>query len=439
MRRPTPLTIPRTLAALLGLTLASLAVAQAPRLERPKPNFAEDQVPAYTLPDPLVGLDGSAVRDARDWTSRRRAELIGVFSQTVYGVTPSSPLPGLHMRLVSVESGALGGKAVRKLVTIWLTARDDGPQLHLLVYQPVAASHRPWPVFLGLNYNGNESIVVDPGVALSTTWMRDSTTAHIVNHRTTEGTRGVSAAQWQVTTLLARGYAVATLYYGEICPDSEAGLAEGVGRLFPGAGAVRRPDEWGALGQWAWGLSRAMDYLASDSDLDPARVAVLGHSRLGKAALWAGAQDPRFALVISNESGCEGAKLGRRIYGQTPTDISIAFPYWFCPAFTTVRGHEAAMPVDQHELLALVAPRLLYVASAEGDRNSDPKGEFLGLKGVEPVYALFGKAPLPAASPPPVDSPITGTTLGYHERSGSHDITSYDWTQYLAFADQNLK
>ena len=239
---------------LVSFLIPALAAAAAPKAEIPI-NYDESKVPAYTLPDPLVAADGSPVRDVAAWRKRRQ-ELLELFSREVYGRTPSGRPAGMHWETTSVDRAALGGKAVRKEITLWFTARKDGPRMHLLVYQPAgdAKAHRPWPAFLGYNYYGNQCVNADPGITLSRAWMRTNPEFKVVDNRATEGTRGVHASRWNVETVVARGYATATVYYGDLCEDRAEGLGRDVGALFSTGGVEERaPDAWGAIGVWAWG------------------------------------------------------------------------------------------------------------------------------------------------------------------------------------------
>ena len=416
-----------TLVAAAGLS----AAAQYP----PDTNVDESRVPAYTLPDPLTMESGEPVGDADAWRRRRRPELLRLFETHVYGRTPGATAD-VTAGEVDVARGVLGGKATRKQVT--LRFRRNGRELpvDLLVYLPANASG-PVPVVVALNFRGNQSISADPGIRLATSWLPDRNPG-VADNRATDASRGTAASRWPVETIVGRGYALATAYYGDIDPDFDDGFANGVHPLFLQPGQQRPADgEWGAIGAWAWGLSRMLDYLETDADIDARRAAVFGHSRLGKTALWAAAQDERFALAISNDSGCGGAAISRRRFGETVAHITRSFPHWFTPRFATYANREPELPVDQHQLLALVAPRPLYVASAAEDLWADPRGEFLGALGAEPVYRLLGREGLGTSAWPPIDTPVGGT-IGYHVRRGGHDVTPYDWQQYLAFADRHL-
>jgi len=422
----------------------SLAGGQGARLT--PDNYDESKVKPYTLPDPLVSADGKPVRTAAEWIKRRRPEILRIYQTLIFGRTP--PPPYRTSAEASPGEPALGGMAIRKQVTIDLTGKPSGPKMHLLIYLPASAK-RPVPAFLGLNFDGNHTVHADPGIRLAQVWVRDPTAprglplgtpAPYLQKTADEKSRGSSAAQWQVERILARGYALATIYYGDIEPDFIGGMPHGVRPLFFKPGQTEpAPDEWGAIGAWAWGLSRALDYLQSkEKQIDARRIAVMGHSRLGKTALWAGAQDQRFAMVISNESGEGGAALSKRNFGESVEHLNVAFPHWYCVNFRKYNNREEELPVDAHELIALSAPRPVYVASAEQDHEADPKGEFLAAVHAGPVYALFGKHGIVGDQMPGVHQPV-GDRVAYHLRAGRHDVTEYDWDRYLDFADKHLR
>jgi hypothetical protein len=419
-----------TLVCLVGLG-ADLIAQPAP------PNYDESKVPSYTLPDPLVLNGGKEVRSAAKWRLKRRGEILELFRTNVYGRSPGRPAK-MKFDVDSTDRNALGGLATRQEITLHFQAERGGPKMELLLYVPNAA-RKPVPAFLGLNFNGNHAIQADPGITLSQQWIRTDKKRGVIDNRATEAARGSEASRWPVEMIVRRGYALATAYYGDLEPDFADGWKLGVrGALGSGAGGVGfGPDDWGAIGAWAWGLSRAMDYLEKDKQIDAKRVAVLGHSRLGKTALWAGAQDERFAIVISNNSGEGGAALTRRRFGETIDRINASFPHWFCANFKQYNGKENELPVDAHMLIALIAPRPVYVASAEEDLWADPRGEFLAARAAQPVYRLLGQSGLGVDQMPVLNQPV-GDTIGYHIRSGKHDVTDYDWQQYLNFADRHF-
>jgi hypothetical protein len=422
-----------TLLAFTGCADGTPRDGAPPEVEEFVPNYEEARVPAYTLPDPLVTVSGEPVVSAEVWWTVRRPEILALFEEHVFGPTPDGPF-SIVAEVRSVDEEALGGTATRKQVRVSLDGTPDGPSFDILVYLPNDVEG-PVATFLGLNYYGNASIHPDPGITLSDQWMQQNDDFGIVDNRATEATRGVRSWRWPVERILERGYGLATVHYGDIDPDFDDGFRNGIHPYFEAAVGGR--GQWGSIGAWAWGLSRAMDYLVEDPDVDPGRVIVMGHSRLGKTALWAGAQDERFAMVVSNDSGAGGAALSRRAFGETVARINTVFPHWFNPRFKTYNDRESDLPVDQHMLLAMVAPRPLYVASAIEDQWADPRGEYLAAWHAGPVYKLLGAEPLPADTWPPVDTPVAGT-VGYHVRSGGHDVLAYDWERFMDFADAHL-
>jgi hypothetical protein len=420
------------------LTLMTLIGEDYAEAQQNKANYDESKVGAYTLPDPLVSTSGKAVTTADEWTNQRRPEILKLYQQHVYGKTPEQ-WGKANFKTLSVKPDALGGKATRKLVQITLADYPAWHGMEVMVYSPNGLG-QPAPCFAGLSFGGNHAVSTEPDVPLSTRWMRPNKEKNIVDNRATEGSRGNESSRWPLEMIMDRGFAVATAYYGDIEPDHADGWKDGLRAVMSkdGANTEWQDGEWGAIGAWAWGLSRILDYLETDKDIDAKHVAVIGHSRLGKTSLWAGAQDQRFAFVVSNNSGEGGAALMRRNFGETTAVITKAFPHWFTKTYTRYAGNEAACPVDQHLLIALAAPRPIYIGSAVQDEWADPKGEFLSGLHAEPVYALFGKKGYGGITEQPaIDQPI-GDTIGYHLRTGKHDVTDFDWDHYLKFAKRHF-
>jgi hypothetical protein len=401
---------------------------------------APGKISDFPLPDALTGSDGKHIRSTHEWEKRRRPELMRLFAEQVYGQTPKRRAE-VEYRVTSEDRHALNNLAVRRQIVAQFGG-GVGPAVHILLYLP-AETQRRAPVFVGLNFGGNHTVASDPGIELAEVWTRDESAPRIaggtsvpyVQHTAAEASRGSGASRWQVEKILAAGFGLATAYYGDIEPDFDGGMSHGVRPLLFATGQTAPDsDQWGAIGAWAWGLSRIVDYLETDRGVDARRIALIGHSRLGKTALWAAAQDERFALVISNESGKGGASLYRRLEGETIEHLNTAFPHWFCGNFHRYTGHPDQVPVDGNLLLAMTAPRPLYVASAEEDHTSDPPGEFYSAMVAGSVWELFGRQGLGTTTMPPVNTPVGSADLHYHVRTGKHNVTAYDWEQYLKFA-----
>lgn len=391
---------------------------------------------SYQLPEVLKTQSGKTIRTAAEWEKVRRPEILSLFAENVYGKTPAKKIP-LRFVTTSVNNNALNGKATRKEVTVYFSD-DDTYSMNILLYLPNTSS--PAPLFLGLNFSGNQVVNTDTGITISKKWMAYGKEPAFKDHHATEASRGTQSGDWPVDDIIDRGYGLATIYYGDLQADSANSFGGSVAQIFYKSGQTKpADDEWGAIGVWAWGLSRAMDYIETDKDIDPKKVAVIGHSRLGKTALWAGAQDKRFALVVSNNSGEGGAAITRRKYGETIEAINRVFPHWFATNYKAFNNREDALPVDFHELISLIAPRPVYVASATEDQWADPVGEYLSAYNAGPVYNLYGKKGLLSTQPPVENHPVGDGSIGYHLRKGGHALTPYDWQQYMNFADRFFK
>jgi len=397
-------------------------------------NYEEDKVPDYTLPEILEVQNGKPVSSIEMWENTRRPEILKTFEKLVYGKMPGEkPEMSTTVKAAPFISGNTVG--IKKEITMSFSNGSDTMDIDLLLILPDQANV---PVFLCLNAFGNHTIHSDDEISIQDKWVPNSAEFDIFNHRATESSRGVRCSRWPVERILKRGYGVATFYAGDVYPDHRGGKEKSVQQLF---GAYEHPEggEWEALTTWAWGLSRSMDYLETDMHVDKERVFVIGHSRRGKAALWAGAQDQRFAAVFSNNSGCGGAALSKREFGETVAVINRQFPHWFCDNFDRFNNAEEKLPIDQHMLIGLIAPRPVYVASAEEDLWADPKGEFLAAYHASKVYELYGLKGIDQQKMPPLNQPIREGYIGYHIRGGGHDISRYDWERYMDFTDRHFK
>ena len=442
--------------------MASMATVASAEDSKPWVNYDESKVPEYTLPNPLVCEDGTEVKTPEQWVEKRRPEILRQFTEQMYGALPEI-LRQDHPKFVTFEEmerddNALDGTAIRKQIAIHFncpTVQDvqesaatdpvrpssDAPvaadcahssqTANVLIYLPKNAE-KPVPCFLMMNFRGNQTIWKDPSIFFSEYFEAGQVPE--------EKMPGAKISRWNVAKILEAGYGLITLYYQNIAPDTDKCFHEGIFALYDTP--ERSKTSWGELTAWAWGLSRVMDYIETDQEIDSSRIAVAGHSRLGKTALWAGANDPRFALVISNDSGCGGAALSRREFGERVATMNQGpLARWFCLNYKKYDDRVNELPFDQHELIALIAPRPVYVASAVEDQWADPKGEYLSALNAASVYKLLGTdafGDVTSQELPPLNTSV-GATIGYHIRSGKHDVTDFDWEMYIQFANKHFK
>ncbi|SNT42031.1 hypothetical protein SAMN05421770_11318 [Granulicella rosea] len=430
------------LAALATCALAQAVTAQdAPKTPKPSPevvagipvNYVEAKAGTYILPDALILNDGKHVRDAKTWIGQRRPEIVSLFETEQFGKAPGRPADE-SFEVFDKGTPALNGKAIRRQVKIYLTKDKTGPTIQLLMYLPAAAT-KPAPMLLSINFGAVQNAVDDPGIAPETVW--DPKT----NTRIQPTGRGFG--KLDVEPLLDAGIGVATFYYGDVDPDYLGGFPNGIRARYAKPGGTednRPPDDWGTIAAWAWGMSRAQDYLETDKGVDSRRVAIHGISRLGKTAMWAGAHDERFAAVIASCSGEGGAALSHRNYGETIAHLTAPtrYPYQFAANFAKWGGFPDKAPMDANLLVALIAPRPLLLQTGDTDNWSDPKGEFLSAVAAGPVYRLLGKQDLGTDVWPAAKTPILRDGLSYYMHDGGHGMVPSDWGVYVQFLKQTL-
>ncbi len=381
-------------------------------------HYDESRLPHYDLPPLLVTGQGKEVKTPEDWFRVRRPEILSLFSNLIYGrvPAPASPLE-TTFEVVKIDPQFMEGKATRKDVKIRFKNEKGEISMHFLVFVPNGVD-KPVPAFLKHSFNNTQSKDFDA-----------STTRP-----------GRLRNGWPLGEFFDRGYGFCAVYQQDLVGHNEVEFLKGIHRLFyPENQSFPKAHEWGVLSTCAWGAMRAMDYLETDDDVDHTRIAIMGHSKMGKAALWTAAQDERIALAISAQSGCAGAALWRRKFGETLKKMVTRFPYWLCRNAWKFVEQEDDLPVDQHMLLACIAPRPVYVHSGVEDTWADGRGEYLSAYHASEVYRLLGKQGLSSEASPAVGVPIIESDVGYHIREGGHSIEMFDWQRFLDFADYHFK
>jgi hypothetical protein len=409
-------------------SLLSLLFASSARSAEPLPAF-KDLPSSAELPDPLLLRSGEKVTTKDDWLKKRRPELVELFQHYMYGYLPPKP-EKLEWKTLHEDREAFGGKATLEEIAITVGS-PEAPKIHLLLVVPTKRKG-PAPVFVGITFCGNHAVVNDPKVKIPESWMYPNRQG-VKDNRATEEGRGKEIDTWSIEQSIDRGYAVALFYNGDLDPD-RADKREGIRPFLPKSKS--NGDAPASIAVWAWGVSRVVDYLVQDKDIDSSRIIVVGHSRLGKTSLLAGALDERISVVIPHQAGCGGTAPSRGKVGESVKQINDRFPHWFCDNFKQFNDKTDRLPFDQHCLVALCAPRPVLLSNAEEDQWANPNGQFEMLVAAEPVYRLFGISE-------PVKKPETGKLLdghlGYFLRTGKHSMTKDDWTIFLDFADKHTK
>ncbi|ACT94340.1 glucuronyl esterase domain-containing protein [Dyadobacter fermentans] len=427
----------KLLSTLLLITFASAFAQQAanrPTVVAGFPvNYNEDSVGTYTLPELLKTADGKPVTTARQWTEKRRPELLRLAEENQFGKMPPKP-KDLSFHAFDDGTPAFDGKAIRKQVTVYFTKDTSEHRMNLLIYTPAKAV-KPVPLLMNISFTAYNQIIDDPGLRVGEIWNKEG--------KKVKADKPTPFGKLNVEQFIDAGIGFATVYYGDIEPDFKDGLTHGIRKTYLKPGQTEpAADEWGAISAWAWGLSRAMDYFETDRQIDTKRIALQGASRLGKTVLWAGIRDPRFKMVIASISGEGGAALARRNYGETIRHISdpSRYLYQFAPNYHGWAGRVNDMPIDAHMLVALMAPRPLLLQTGSTDYWSDPKGEFLSAVAAAPVYRLFGEtAPSTSATMPAAgDTALLMNRLGYFMHEGGHTVLPEDWQLFIRYMQKYL-
>lgn len=397
-----------------------------------EPNYDESKVPPYTLPELLTCDDGEKVTSAEKWLSKRKKEVYDFFVDEIYGELPPRP-DKVEYELLSEKTDEFRPGSIRREIRIHcLMNNGKKHSFDTLLHLPGGKTEKV-PVFIGLTFFGNHVVSADPSIGL--TGLNGRRNLTLADH---ENMRGSQALRFPMKEILDRGYAHITASYHDIFPDRNDGWSESIYQLFYDKDELPEAEfSRSSISAWAWGISRIADMAETIDMIDPERMAVYGHSRLGKTALWAGVNDERFSLVCVNNSGCGGAALSKRLYGETlhsmchKTDMG----YWFRKDLWSKALTPEVLKMDQHGLIALAAPRAVAVHSATQDQWADPYGEYLSTYYAGEVYRLFGKETLQQSVLPP-PGVAQGTDVSYYLRDGKHAILLEDWLHYMDAADR---
>lgn len=407
-------------------------IMTAVTLTAAEPWPAVDQLPSQKgLPDPTVTLRGKKVDSKEIWESQRKPELKTLFEHYMYGALPETP-KGVTGHLLYENTRALGGRVHLREIELRFDVYGQINPTPIRMLLATPPGDGPFPCFVGLMFCGNHALAPDRGIRLPDNWQYDRQPGVVKNRATDEG-RGKQMQTWPIETICARGYALAAFYSGDIQPDRPQ-VNEGLRKVLP------KGSDTATVMSWAWGAHRVVDYLVTEKTIDPKRIAVVGHSRLGKAALVAGAFDPRFAVVIPNQAGCGGSGPSRHNdpKAESIKRINTSFPHWFCGNFKLFNDDPTKLPFDQNGLVALCSPRPVLFTNATEDLWANPSGQFAVLKAAEPAYSLAGVDGC-SANAMPNPGELVDSRLGYWIRPGEHAMTPLDWEVYLRYADKWLK
>jgi hypothetical protein len=381
-----------------------------------------EQVDPVNLPDVMLCQDGSRVKNVEQWETRRRPELLDFFTRNVYGIRPVERPDDIRFTPVAPEI-VFPGNIRRKQVRVEFSGPLKKWSFEILAFLPESA--KPVPSFVLICNESRESHM-DPELRNDSDF-------------------------WPVRAIVKRGYAAVAFKTTQLASDQyypyfengEAKLQDPdfTNDVYSCFAPRREYRSWSAISAWAWGASRVLDWIETDSAFDAAKVAVIGHSRAGKTALWAAASDSRFAMACVNDSGCCGAKLNHAAVCMSETIAldNAVNPHWFCRAYRQFNGKDHVLPYDQHWIAALIAPRLLYIASGSQDIHAGPWGEFLTARHASPAWELYGKKGLVEDGAYKIETPFHAGRVGYHLRNGKHALAPYDWHRYMDFADRHMR